>query len=258
MFSLKTALLTALLAVPVLSAQMLPAPTQPAAPPPSTQQGLDALRSNQPQKALAILEQVLKANPNDAAANLLAASAALSLYKGDLAVHYAEKSQQLDPNNWKVHTTLVVAYAQAGLKEKRDRERAILHKLHDDPHAPDAMQTSGFLLDMFPVRQYHVDAVEYFHPVGQFHIYYHFVVRNAAGKPVYSIDAESNDFDEASWAKAHPDKAAAGERQFQLVGQSNGVEKDYGMFSGNADYDQVRDQIIGILQAQTVPFPGEK
>jgi len=200
---------------------------------------------------------VLRANPNDAAANLLAASAALDLYKGELAVEYAEKAQQLDPQNWKVHTTLVVAYAEADDKAKRDAERATLRKLHDDPHASDATQTSGFLLDMFPVKQYRVEAVEYFHPVGQFHIYYRFVVRNAAGKPLWSIDAESNDFDEASWAKAHPDRAAAGERQFQLTGQGNGVENDYGMFSGTADYDSIRARVIAILQAQTKPFPGE-
>lgn len=261
MFRLTIALFTILLTCPALFAQS-PAPVaQPATPTvtaPSTQQGLDALRASQPQKALDILEQVLRANPNDAAANLLAASAALSLYKGDLAVRYAGKSLQLDPKNWKVHTTLVVAYAEAGQKDKRDQERTILHKLHDDPHAPDAMQTSGFLLDMFPVKQYRVDAVEYFHPVGQFHIYYRFMVRNAAGKPVWSIDAESNDFDEASWAKAHPEQAAAGERQFQLAGQGGGVEKDYGMFSGKADYDRIRTEVVGILQAQSAPFSGEK
>jgi tetratricopeptide (TPR) repeat protein len=236
-----------------------PAPPVPATTPaPTTEQGLSALRAHQPQQALEIFEQVLRANPNDAAANLLAATAALSLYKGDLAVQYAEKARQLDPANWKVHTTLVVAYAEAGKTQQRDQERATLRKLHDDPHAPDAMQTSGFLLDMFPVGQYRVEAVEYFHPVGSFHIYYRFIVRNAASKPLWQIDAESNDFDEASWAKAYPQRAAAGERQFQLVGQGNGAEKDYGMFSGKSDYDKIRAQVIAALQAQTTPFPGEK
>lgn len=229
---------------------------------PTTAQGLAALQANQPQQALDIFEQVLRANPDDAAANLLAASAAVSLYKGAEAVAYAEKARQLDPQNWKVHTTLVVAYAEAGKKEQRDEERATLRKLHDDPGAPDAMQTSGFLLDLFPVQstsgvqspsgQYRVEAVEYFHPVGKFHIYYRFIIRNSAGKPVWQIDAESNDFDEDSWAKAHPDEAAAGKRQFQLVGQNLGphaTKADYGMFSGEADYDRIRAQVVEILHA---------
>lgn len=227
----------------------------------TTEQGLSALRNNQPQQALDIFEQVLQANPNDAAANLLAASAAVSLDKGAEAVAYAEKAHQLDPQNWKVHTTLVVAYAEAGRTAQRDEERALLRKLHDDPKAPDAMQTSGFLLDIFPVQtrsgQYRVEAVEYFEPVGKFHIYYHFLVRNSAGKPVWQIDVESNDFDESSWAKAHPDEAAAGSRQFQLVGNNLGphaVHADYEMFSGKADYDRIRAQVVAIVQSPNAPF----
>lgn len=225
---------------------------------PTTEAGLAALQANHPQQALDILEQVLHANPNNAAANLLAASAALNLYKGERAVEYAEKARQLDPQNWKVHTTLVVAYAEAGKKDQRDEERATLRKLHDDPNAPDAMQTSGFLVDLFPVKQYRVEAVEYFHPVGRFNIYYRFVIRNADGKRVWQIDAESNNFDQGSWAKAHPEQAAAGERQFQLAGGGNNTHTDYGMFSGTADYDKIRAQAAAIIQAQNAPFPGEK
>lgn len=233
-----------------------PEPSQPAVAA-ATEQGLDALKANQPQQALDHLELALKMNPNDAAANLLAATAALSLYKNDLAVKYAEKSRALDPNNWKVHTTLVVAYAGAGLKQQRDQEREILRKLHDDPNAPEAMQTKGFLLEMFPVKQYRVEAVEYFHPLDKFHIYYRFVIRNEAGKRVWQIDVESNDFDQNSWAKAHPDEAAAGKRQFQLVGQDRDLHMDYRMFSGSPDYDLIRAQVVGVIQDQTTPFPGE-
>ena len=223
----------------------------------TTQKGLDAVRANQPQQALDLFEQALRAAPNDPAANLLAATAALNLYKGDLAVKYAEKARDLDPSNWKIHTTLVAAYAAAGEKEQRDRERETLHKLHDDPHAPEAMQTKGFLLEMFPVKQYKVEAVEYFHPVDKLHIYYRFVIRNSAGKRVWQIDVESNDFDQNSWAKSHPDEAAAGKRQFQLVGEDRDLHMDYHMFSGTADYDSIRAHIVQIIQEQTSPFPGE-
>jgi len=224
----------------------------------TTEKGLDALKANQPQQALDQFELALKENPNDVAANLLAASAALSLYKNDLAVKYAEKARELDPNNWKVHTTLVAAYAGAGMKQQRDQEREILRKLHDDPNAPEAMQTKGFLLEMFPVKQYRIEAIEYFHPVEKFHIYYRFAIRNAAGKRVWQIDAESNDFDQNSWAKAHPDEAAAGKRQFQLVGADRDLRMDYRMFSGSPDYDVIREQVVAVIQEQTAPFPGEK
>jgi tetratricopeptide (TPR) repeat protein len=236
-----------------------PSSTAPGSPSPAalTEQGLVALKANQSEQALDDFQKALLADPNDVVANLLASTAALSLYKSDLAVQYAEKARQLDPSNWKVHTTLVAAYAAAGKKEQRDQEREILRKLHADPHAPDAMQTSGFLLEMFPVKQYRVEAVEYFKPVGKFHVYYRFLIRNAQGKRVWQIDAESNDFDQSSWANAHPDEAAAGKRQFQLAGQEGDARSDYHMFSGLPDYDLIRAQVVGVIQEQTTPFPGE-
>lgn len=246
-----------LLAAPAMARAQAPAaPAQPSVAE-TTEKGLDALKANQPQQALDLFEQALKSNPNDIAANLLAATAALNLYKGDLAVKYTERARDLDPNNWKVHTTLVAAYAAAGKKEQRDQERETLRKLHDDPRAPDAMQTKGFLLEMFPVKQYKVEAIEYFHPVDKFHIYYRFLIRNTTGKRVWKIDVESNDFDQNSWAKAHPDDAAAGKRQFQLVGEDRTLHADYGMLSGTADYDTMRARVVEVIQEQTATFPGE-
>lgn len=223
----------------------------------STEQGVAELKVNRPEQALAGFQSVLQSDPNNVAANLYAASAALALYKGDLAVQYAEKARQLAPNDWKIHTTLVAAYAAAGKKQQRDEERAILHKLHSDPSAPEAAQTSGFLLEMFPVKQYKVEAVEYFKPVGKFHIYYRFILRNAQGKRIWQIDAESNDFDQASWAKAHPDLAAAGQRQFQVVADSSDIHYDYRLFSGTPDYDTIRAQVVQVIQSRATPFPGE-
>jgi hypothetical protein len=83
------------------------------------------------------------------------------------------------------------------------------------------------------------------------------LIRNAEGKRVWQIDAESNDFDQKSWAEAHPDEAAAGKRQFQLVGEDADVRTDYHMFSGLPDYDLIRGQVANVIQQQTTPFPGE-
>ena len=245
---------------PCIFAQTVAAPPVPGSTEASgfTEQGLAALKVNQAQAALDDFQKALAANPDDVAANLLASTAALSLYKGDLAVTYAEKAKQLDPTNWKVHTTLVAAYAAAGRKELRDQEREILRKLHADPNAPDAMQTSGFLLEMFPVKQYRVEAVEYFKPVGKFHTYYRFVIRNAQGKRVWQIDAQSNDFDEKSWAAVHAEEAAAGKREFQLVGEDADLHTDYSMFSSSPDYDSIRARAVSVIEQQTGPFPGEK
>jgi Tfp pilus assembly protein PilF len=71
-----------------LAAPAMVRPQEPAAPAQpgvaeTTEKGLAALKSNQPQQALDFFEQALRSNPNDVAATLLAATAALNLYKGD-------------------------------------------------------------------------------------------------------------------------------------------------------------------------------
>lgn len=259
---------TLLLALP-LAAQTGAAPAAgaaaPATPPNSAgagvAAGLTALHAGQSREALADFQQVLKADPANAAANLYAATAALELYEGALAVQYAEKARQLDPNDWKVDTTLVAAYAAAGMKQQRDDLRAQLRALHrgtgEDAHARDARVASGFLLEMFPVQShgaaYQVDAIEYFEPMGELRTYYRFLVREADGRRVWEIDVQSNDFDERSWAQAHPGEAAAGERQFQLTGHGEGAQAgdvDYRMFTGKPDYDAFRAMVVSILEHQ--------
>lgn len=211
-------------------------------------QGLAALQTNQPRQALASFQQALQADPNDAAANLLASTAAVELYQGPLAVQYAERARQLDAQNWKIHTTLVAAYAAAGMKPQRDQERAILEQLHSVGPA-DARQATGFLLEMFPDGANRVDAIEEFEPTGKFHTWYRFLLHQPDGRRFWEIDVQSNDFDQRSWAAAHTAEAAKGERQFQLVGHGdNDQEVDYRMFSGKADYDQIRAMVVEILK----------
>jgi len=223
---------------------------------PNLARGLAALHDNEARTALTDFQQVLESDPNNTAANLLASTAAVELFQGQAAVQYAEKARQLDPGNWKIHTTLVAAYSAAGMKQQRDQERALLHEMHKTG-ASDARLATGFLLEMFPVEQYRVDAVEYFEPLGKFHTWYRFLVRQANGHRVWEIDVESDDFDQKSWAEAHPREAAAGERQFQITGRggdSNSV--DYRMFSGMPDYDNIRVMVVEILRTHGIP--GEK
>lgn len=246
-----------------LQAQATPAP-------PGITDGLAALRSGHADVALADFQRVLGADPSNAAVCLYAATAALELYNGPLAVQYAEKAHLLDPQDWKVDTTLVAAYAAAGNKQQRDILRQQLHQLHagggsEAPAARDARLASGFLLEMFPAeyhpatgpaQSYHVDAIEYFEPMGELRTYYRFLIRSSAGGPrLWEIDVQSNDFDEKSWAGAHPADAASGLRQFQINGRNNaGQEVDYRLFTGRDDYDAFRAMVVTILQSEPLPI----
>jgi tetratricopeptide (TPR) repeat protein len=220
---------------------------------PTLAQGMSALRDNQAREALSAFQRVLASDPDNIAANLLASTAAVELFQGPLAVQYAEKAAHLDPRNWKIHTTLVAAYSAAGMKQQRDHERELLHEMHQSG-APDARLATGFLLEMFPLGTGRVDAIEYFEPMGRFHTYFRFLVRQADGKRVGEIDVQSDDFDQKSWAEAHAAEAAAGERQFQLTGHGDdNQEVDYRMFSGKLDYDDVRVMVVEALRKRGVP-----
>ena len=248
---MKTPLFAASLALALAASTAPPRQSAPPSPahPPTPDQALAALASGQPAAALADYRQILAADPGNAVACLYASTAAMELYDGALAVQYAEKARQLDPQSWKVHTTLVAAYASAGMKAQRDRERGILAQLHSTG-APDARKASGFLLEMFPAGPAHVEAIQYFAPVGKFHTYYRFLIHQP-GVPAREIDIQSNDFDETSWEQTHAAQAAAGERHFQLTDATGTA--DYRTFSGKPDYDQIRAMVIAILQAQPPP-----
>lgn len=232
----------------VAAQQATPAPASPAAAGNAVSQGLAALQTNQPRLALTNFQQALQSDPNNATANLLASTAAVELYQGPLAVQFAEKARQLDPQDWKIHTTLVAAYSVAGMKAQRDQERATLRQLHKTG-PPDARQATGFLLEMFPDGAHRVDAIEEFEPMGKFHTWYRFLIHQPDGRRFWEIDVQSNDFDQHSWAAAHPSQAAQGERQFQLSGHGDkDQEVDYRMFSGQPDYDSIRAMVVQILK----------
>jgi len=220
-------------------------------------EGLQYLKANQPEKALADFQRVLQRDPDNATANLLAATSALNLYMADVAVNYAEKARQLAPNDWRVDTTLVTAYAAAGKTQQRDAVRAKLVALHSSPNAPDAMKANGFLLDLFKIGRYRVEVVQYFQPIGKFHNYYRFLVRNQGGRRVWEYDLQSDDFTQKSWAEAHPQEAASGGRQYSLESDTADTHTEYRLFSGNPTYDDVRAVVVRLLQERTTPFPAE-
>ena len=221
------------------------------------QQGIAALHANQPQQALALFQQAIAGDPQDAAANLLAASTEIALFQPVDAVRYGERALAIEPGNWKVHTMLVTAYAMVGDVPHREAERDFLRKAHGDPALPDARETSGFLLDRFKAGAYSVDAVEYFKPLGKYNTYYRLIVHNETGARVWTIEVNSDSLKQVSWAQAYPRPAKQGQRQFQIESAPGETHVEYRTFSGAPSYDYVKSQALKILAAQTTPFPPE-
>lgn len=227
------------------------------APKPELAQAENALRAGKPREALTLLQQVIAADPENATANLLAASTELNLFQPTEAVRYGERAKALEPGNWKVDTTLVTAYSMAGDTVHRDAEREALRKAHENPALPDARETNGFLLDRFRSGQYRVDAVEYFRPLGRYNTYYRFLVSDANNKRVWTIEVNSDSLNQVSWAQAYPRQAKEGQRQFQIESAQGPNHTEYRTFSGAPSYDYMKSQVVKIIESQTAPFPGE-
>jgi tetratricopeptide (TPR) repeat protein len=248
-------------ATPPPSAQPAPQPptqaTEQGSGNPDLDEGLKDLKTNQFEKALASFQKVLNTDPENATANLLAASAALNLFQGDGAVTYAENARRLAPNDWRVDTTLVTAYAVDGKTAERDALRTKLVALHNSPDAPDAMKANGFLLDLFKVKKYRVETVQYFKPIGKLHTYYRFMVRNLAGKRLWEYELQSDDLGQKSWAAAHPQEAIVGGREYTLASDFGGAHVEYRLFSGSPTYDEVRAVVVQMLNDRTEPFAAE-
>ena len=220
-------------------------------------QAQNALHAGHPEQALELLKQALAQDPENAAADLLASSAEIALFAPEDAVRYGERAQALAPGSWKVHTTLVTAYAMAGDTAHRDAERALLRQDHANPSLADARAATGFLLDLFRAGRYRVEAVEYFRPLGKYNTYYRFIIRNAAGARVWTIEVNSDSLNQASWAQSYPKQAAEGQRQFQIESPEGPEHVEYRTFSGAPSYDYARSIVVKLLAAQDKPFPGE-
>lgn len=111
------------------------------------------------------------------------------------------------------------------------------------------------MVDYFPVGENRVRAIEYFTPAGKDHFSYRFLVYDRQRTQTFSIALESDDLDQASWAGAHAQLAAAGEREYSLDGYGADSHTTFRSFSGKPSYDEVKTEVIRILNRQPSP-PG--
>jgi tetratricopeptide (TPR) repeat protein len=247
-----------------------PAQTSPAAPATASGSQLDpqarehvvtALREKKFDVALSESKALLIANPGSAQANKLVGVVLLDMQKPSDALPYFQKALELDPNDPSVHSLLVQAYAASGDTKHRDEQRVILRSYHSDGKHPDISRSAGYMIESFPVGDKIVQAFEFYEPYGTFHLYYRFNVFNGDGHLERFLTLESDDADQAAYAKEHPKEAAAGERRFSLVSyRQNNVGQPtrdpISTIDGQPIYDDLRVRVIKALQEGSKPTAG--
>lgn len=214
---------------------------------------IEKTKAHQDAEALKLFSQVLAADPKNAQVNLLASGAAIESLQMEIALEYAQRAQQLDPADWKVHLTLLVADAGTGKVKERDQERDLVRGFHADGKHPDATQSNGFMVDYFALKDYRIRAVEYFAPIGKPHFAYRFLVYNQDRKQIWTVALESDDLDQTSWASAHKELAATGAREYSLEGYGADAHTIYRNYSGKPSYDDLKAQVVKVLSEQPLP-----
>lgn len=208
--------------------------------------------------ALAESKAILAANPNSPPANKLVGIVLLDQQKPADALPYFQRALQLDPSDANVHALLLQGYAESGDTKGRDEQRAILHGFHTDGKHPDFTNAHGYLVESFPVGDKTVQAIEFYEPYGSFHLYYRFNIFSSDGHLERFLTLESDDADQAAFAREHPKQVAAGERRFSLDSyqESSAGLATRGLIAlidGLPKYDDLRARVIKIVQGEIAP-----
>jgi tetratricopeptide (TPR) repeat protein len=252
------------------SAQVLTVPTRPAdsgAPQKSAAAQIDSaarekvvadLNAKKFDDALAEAKTILAANLDSPQANKLVGVVLLDDQKPADALTYFKKALELDPTDDSVHALMLQVYAQTGDSKNRDAQRAILREYHTNPKHPSFQHSAGFLIETIPYKDGAVQAVEFYEPAGKFHFYYRFNVYDAAGHLQSFYALESDDADQALYAKEHPKEAAAGGRRFSIDVYSrneagNPTQGLIAFVDGQPSYDDLRARIMKILSSGVKP-----
>jgi tetratricopeptide (TPR) repeat protein len=261
-------------AVHLSAAQVLTVPTQPrtgqSAPsltPPAQQPQIDPairakigeeLKEKKFNEAIADAKTLLAKTPDSPQVNKLVGAVLLDAEKPADALTYFQKASELDPADDNVHALLLQAYAEMGDKTHRDEQRTILRGYHSDGKHSNVASAQGFMIETFPVGDKLVQAYEFYEPVGRYHFYYRFNVFDSSGKLERFYALESDDIDQAGYAKEHPKEAAAGERRFsidsyQQTNPNSVTQGLIGFIDGQPTYDDLRARIVKAVSTNQAP-----
>jgi hypothetical protein len=138
-------------------------------------------------------EQAVALKPDSDQAQFWAGQSLVYARQPNAAISYLESAtREGSGDSVGVHLALVSAYAGASPPHlaELDRERALLHKWHDEGTHGNIVNQSGFLMETFYTRQWHVNVVEYFAPHEGQDIMWRFAVRDPAEliEAVYTLE----------------------------------------------------------------------
>ena len=239
--------------------------------------GIEDMKRGDAAAAYAAFQPALAAFPDDFEVLRDTASAAAEANQSEKALELFNRALTKHPAQpWPLRLSVLQLEAKLNRWADFDRDLTTLRaaKKSGDDHQLDS--SNGFLIDEFDAGATHVQAVVFPLLAGRFHTLYRFLLptppqpsqdpgADASAKPDPCknphfrpfLDVESDDIDQVSFKKMHPDLAAKGERSYSLdtygAPCSQGLIKFYS--DGEPSYRSVRADVIKALTATPASTP---
>ncbi len=232
--------------------------------------GLDLLKGGNNKAAFEALNSVLTKYPNDIYVLRYTAAAAMGAGQDEQAIALFRRAMALYPHNpWPMRNAVIILEARLNRWADFDRDVAALRmaKKNGMDHGLDS--STGFVIDEFDMGTGLVEGEIYPLQSGQYHMLYRFQLPEgeliAPARPGSSsssipsrcenrdfrphLDVESADVDQAEFRKAHPDKAAKGDRSYTLILYGAPCAQALAGFypDGEPSYEKVRGDAIRVL-----------
>ena len=233
------------------------------------QPGIDALKQGNNKVAYLSLNSVLTTYPNDLFALRSTAAAAMGADMNEEALTLFRRALTLSPHDpWQLLNAEIILESRLNQWADFDRDVQALRiaKKNGMDHGLDG--SDGFVIDEFDAGPRYVKGEMYPLQAGRYHTLYRFMLppgdlitsakssfpsaiaaqcNNADFHP--HLDLESADVDQAEFAKAHPDKAAKGERSYSLVMYGSPCAQALVGFypDGEPAYETTRHDVIRVL-----------
>jgi hypothetical protein len=224
-------------------------------------QAANAFNTQQYAEAVRIYNLLLKDLPGDPVLAKFSAEASLNAGDTTTALNTLKPIAQASPDDWQAAALLTRACAESGDKTCRDSGIAHMLDLYKHHLTPPHMQQ--YIVERIRVGQKTLIIYTSLEPWGHYHVYNYAQIIDEAGSLQLRVTVESDDADQALFARQHRKEAAAGLRSFSLDGyQDAGLNQQqqrtethytFKFFLGQPSYDIVRDAFISIANGQTLP-----
>jgi tetratricopeptide (TPR) repeat protein len=236
------------------------------------QPGLDHLRHGENQAAYEALKTVAVLYPTDIGVLRYAAAAAMrSNHEAEALVLFRQALAQRPHDPWQIRLAVILLEAKLNQWGDFDHDLAELRvaKRNGMDHGLDG--SDGFVIDEFESGPGRVQGVIYPRQSGRFHMLYRFVLPAEAAMyapapaqasassssgsrcldPDFQphMDVESDESDQASFAKAHPAEAAKGGRSYFLYAAYSACSQKLVKFypDGEPSYEAARADVLRAL-----------